>query len=256
VPQSIRLRLAVVYAAVLAFVLLVFSLAVYTAVEQEMSRSVDASIAETARHVQATVLVGGELRTDHLDLLDLDPFASPGIHLQVLGQQGHAIAHSEGLGIRELPVDRAAVAQALAGQAGYYTAPVGGERIRVYNQPLASDGQVLGVMQVGKSYHDYDETLAGLGRMLAGGSVLAILLAGTLGWGVAGGALRPIAGIRARRAPSRYPRASPAVCPSRSAPTRWGNWHWPSTRCWPAWRPPTRPSAASWPTPPTSCARR
>ncbi|MHB1416503.1 MAG: sensor histidine kinase [Chloroflexota bacterium] len=191
--KSIRLRLAFVYTTVLALVLVLVGLALYVAVEEHMARTLDDSIAEVARHVASAINVDGQSDLHSVLLPDLDPFAVPGAHVQVLDGTANAIAHSAGLGIMALPVDATAIDRALAGTPSYYTASVGGERIRVENLPLRADGRVIGVIQVGKSYHDYDLTLTQLGQLMAIGGVFALLLTGLSAWAVAGRALRPVA---------------------------------------------------------------
>ena len=190
---SIRVRLALVYAAVLALVLFLFGGLLYLAVERHLAAQTDQSVAELAHHVTAAIPAGSRLDPESLHLANIDPFAAPGLHIQILDAEGLPLVHSAGLGEKMLPRSEREVRSALLGVATYYTASAEGERIRVYNLPLQHAGVTVGVIQVGKSYHDYDLTLARLGQAELAGGFLAILAAGLAGWAVAGGALRPIA---------------------------------------------------------------
>ncbi len=194
---SIRVRLALVYTAVLSVVLLGFGVALYVAVGQYLARTTDAAVAGIAGHVASALAAGERLDSGSFLFADLDPFAAPGVHVQILDANGTPTAHSAGLGIKALPTSEDEVQRALAGTPTYYTAPVRGERVRVYNLPLQRSGRTVGVVQVGKSYHDYDLALAQLGEATASGAVLALIGAGLIGWAVAGRALRPVAAITA-----------------------------------------------------------
>ncbi len=194
---SIRVRLALVYAAVLSVIVLIFGVLLYVAVQQYLVRQTDESVARLARHVAAALPAGDQLSAESMSMVDIDPFTSPGMHVQILDGTGQPILHSAGLSIRTLPASDADVRLALLGVATFYTADAGGQRIRVYNLPLEHGGKTVGVVQVGKSYLDYDLTLAQLSQATALGGGLAIVLAGLISWAVAGRALRPVADITA-----------------------------------------------------------
>lgn len=194
---SIRLRLALIYTGVFAVVLLVFGVVLHLAVERYMLRAQDEALAALAVHGVAAIGVADQQNPTELALANLDPFSAPGVHVQVLDGSGHPTAHSAGLGIMALPENAGEVSKALAGGETFYTAHVGNERIRVYNVPLVRDGAVVGVLQFGKSYHDLDLTLSRLDQVLALSTLLALVLAGSLGWAVAGRALQPVAEITA-----------------------------------------------------------
>jgi heavy metal sensor kinase len=194
---SIRLRLALVYTAVFAFVLFVFGFVLHLAVERHMARTMDEALAGLAIHGAAAITAGDHYDPADFALANLDPFSAPGVHVQVLDASGQATAHSAGLGIHALPESRADAERALAGESTFYTAHLDGERIRVYNVPLRREGAVVGVLQFGKSFHDLDLTLSQLSQLMFGATLLALLLAGAAGWAVAGRALAPVAEITA-----------------------------------------------------------
>jgi len=194
---SIRVRVALVYAAVLACILLCFGVLLYTAVHHYLAAQIDESVAELAQHFAVALPPKVELNAESVAMAAIDPFASPGMHVQVLNSSGEPILHSAGLGMRALPSSDADLRLALLGVATYYTANAGDERIRIYNLPLQQGGNTVGVVQVGKSYHDFDLTLTQLSQATVAGGVLAIALAALAGWAVAGGALMPIADIAA-----------------------------------------------------------
>ncbi|MHB1134942.1 MAG: sensor histidine kinase, partial [Chloroflexota bacterium] len=195
--MSIRVRLALVYSAVLALVLSLFGGLLYVAMERYLSAQIDQSAAEMAQHLAAAIPTTTEISPASLHFADIDPFASPGLHVQILDTTGLPVVHSAGLGMKMLPSSPVETRAALQGEPTYYTAADGDERIRVYNYPIVRGGHPVGVIQVGKSYHDYDLTVARLNQAGLGVGLVAILAAGMAGWAVAGGALRPIAEITA-----------------------------------------------------------
>lgn len=191
--SSIRARLALVFTTVMGLVLVVFGLALYASVQGYLIREIDSSLAELSHHVASSISTRGY--SSAMAIPDLDPFASPGVHVQVLDGYGVPIAHSAGLGMAELPHDRASVDSALAGMPTYHAAEIGAESIRVYSMPIQNDGHVAAIVQVGKSYHDVELTLSQLGKLLIGGAALALLVAASVSWAVASRALQPVADI-------------------------------------------------------------
>ncbi|MBI4319617.1 MAG: HAMP domain-containing protein [Chloroflexi bacterium] len=195
--MSIRMRLALWYTSVLAVTLIVFGLLLYFLMARHLIDESDASIASRAQHIASTVRVdvAAPPTLQHVELPPIDAFESPGVYVQVVQTDGVVVAHSDNLGGQELPGDQRAFAAAWTGNGVFYTAMVGGERVRAYVQPLVVGGKIIGFVQVGRSYGEAYSVLDRLRLGLLGFGILSILLAGGIAWGIAGGALSPIASI-------------------------------------------------------------
>ena len=108
----------------------------------------------------------------------------------------------------------------------------------------------------GQSLDDRDETLAALVASFAVGGPIAVLLASLLGYALAAAGLRPVEAMRRRAAEVSLERDGERLPlpAARDEIRRLGRDAQRDAR--PAARAPSSASAASWPTPATSCARR
>lgn len=195
--MSIRLRLALWYTAVLAATLVVFAVLLYVLMARHIVDESDANIASRAQHISSTVRVDATAppTLSHVELPPIDAFESPGIYVQVVQTDGVVAARSSNLGDKELPRDERAFADAKTGHGVFYSTDIGGEQVRAYVEPLAIDGRTIGFIQVGRSYNQAYDVLDRLRLGLLGLGMLSLLLAGVTAWGIAGGALKPIANI-------------------------------------------------------------
>ena len=195
--MSIRLRLALVYTAVLGVILVVFSLLLYLVMERQLVEEGDDAVASRAQHIASTIRVDATAPASkqRVELPPINAFESPGIYVQVVQTDGSLIARSDNLGDQTLPADDGAFAAALTGNGVFYTARVGSEQVHIYIQRLLVDERLIGFVQVGRTHGEAYAILERLRLGLVGVGVLALLLAGGVAWAVAGSALRPIASI-------------------------------------------------------------
>lgn len=195
--MSIHLRLALWCSAVLAVTLVVFSLMLYYLMDRHLVDQGDADIASRAHHIASTIRVdlAAPLTLEHVELPPIDAFESPGIYVQVLQLDHTVVARSDNLGGHELPVSLPEFDEARAGRNVFYTAVVGPEQVRIYLQPLIIEGSLIGFVEVGRSFGEAYAILDRLRLSLLGLGTVSLLLAGGIAWGIAGGALRPIADL-------------------------------------------------------------
>ena len=182
--MSIRLRLTLLYSAILALTLILFGVALYNVVYRvTLQAAGDTLKAETANLAAA-----------------LRPFApSPppltltDIFIQIRRLDGDVVAQSPNLP-GTLPLDPSMLPQILAGPPGPSptVVTVGGQQLLLYNTGVTVHGQVAGILQVARPLRSVDQPLAIVRRDLLIGGGLVTLLAFGIGWLLAGAALRPI----------------------------------------------------------------
>ena len=196
---SIRLRLTLWYAAVMAVTLVGASVALYLflafnvlqpARDQLLSSRGNGLAAAVGRRASQAVQAGEPVR------LALPQLASAGgesdTSFVVRGLDGALLDRSLNLADGELPLSEAARAEALGGGASVETADIGDQPTRIYTAPIVANGEPVGLVQVGRSNRDVEQTLASLrGALLVGNSVL-VLVGALVGWFLAGRSLEPV----------------------------------------------------------------
>lgn len=192
--MSIHTRLTLWYTTILAAVVVVFGAALYSLLTYTLLNSIDRQLQGTAQAVAQSArvvlpLVGLETV---LELPDLNVVATPGLYVQVYDLETGETIRSRSLGESALPLDREDLRETLAGRVNWHTLPVGGAELRVYSAPLTADGRVRGVIQVGASLAQLEQTQTQLLSILVIGGLLAVVVAAVLGALLARVALRPI----------------------------------------------------------------
>jgi len=190
-PLSIRLRLTLLYSAILALTLILFGAVLYGVVATVNSNAArDALVADTAGLAAALHRYGGPSAQSpllggmetYLQIHFLDGTVQQSSNLQALHQR--------------LPLDPSMLS---ALQSGASPQPavvtVGGQQLLLDNAALVFHGGVAGVLQVARPLQAIDQPLDVVRRVLLIGGPIATLLAFGLGWLLAGTALRPIARI-------------------------------------------------------------
>ena len=186
---TIRVRLTLWYVAVLALVLLAFSAAIYVT----LRRSLDEDLTDSASNRAALTM----------DLIEFDGVGEPSLELpsyaaspdadeafqRLIAPDGELLFDNSGESGEDVAnVNPDAFARALAGERTVSTDGAS----RVVTLPVMSEGEVAGVLQVGESTDDLEETSAALLTIFAVAIPLALALASLGGWWLAGRALSPI----------------------------------------------------------------
>jgi two-component system OmpR family sensor kinase len=189
----IRTRLTLVSAALMAAVLAAAGAFLYFWLQADLLDAVDAGLRS-----RAETLLGSLDRSDPTlggrgGLVEPDDSFA-----QVLGPDGEIIGSSPGLETRSL-LTRADVA-GLRGSPRFLERVVTTAEEPVPARLLAIPASEGRVLLVGASLDDQREALARLAILLAVGGPLAMILAGGVGWVVAGAALRPVERMRAEAA--------------------------------------------------------
>lgn len=191
--MSLRLRLTLLYSAILAAALLAFSILLYTTVA---NLTLDA--AKNAASTEANSLIAAaQGHRPFLDwnrlILSTQAVAGGPMSLQIRDTTGAVIFHTPDLEASKytLPLSDTVQQQVQGGMSVPTIVNAPGGRLLVYSTLIMIDGQP-GVLQMARSLRDPDQTLATLRAVLAVGGLVMTLLACAAGWLLAGAALRPI----------------------------------------------------------------
>jgi heavy metal sensor kinase len=193
---SLRLRLTLAFATVMAVVLAAVGFFVYVRVGNTLLSSVDTALrggtAETAGHLKRADLA------HDLDFELVDPDSARGETLGQLLDPSGRVVRSSLSGIGPL-VDRSTVAKVLAGKHLLETTGLPGRTSdwRVLAIPVTSQDQPFVLVQA-SSLSSREDTLDRLLVELALGGAIALLLASLAGYAVTAAALRPVESMRRR----------------------------------------------------------
>ncbi len=188
--MSLRLKLTYLYSVVLALTMLVFGALVYFFMERNLNFEADSAVAGIAGDVIRSTKIVGSLR--QVVLPNVDVFATPNTYIQVVDRNGTVAAQSNNLGGQIMPLSEETLRRAANGSDFFETVMSGSQGLRIYNRPLVLEGQIIGVLQVGRILGPTEAALKRLRLLLLFGGGIILILAGTLGWLLAGAALRPI----------------------------------------------------------------
>lgn len=185
--MSIRFRLTLLYGAIVALTLVLFSAALYLTVSQVSESTLQRTLADEA----GRLLEGPDF---HLDRVDSPAahVAAPETYIQTRTREGAFLSQSPNLNGFVLPLSAAGTQAVQSGKS--WTEPVTAEsgRLLVLSLPATPRGQTTGILQVARSLGPQDQSLTTLKQILLAGSLLATLVASLTGWLLAGAALRPI----------------------------------------------------------------
>ncbi|TAJ10238.1 MAG: HAMP domain-containing protein [Nitrospirae bacterium] len=195
---SIRARLSFWYGSALALSLVLFAALLYGVMARDLREQIDRSLEQAAAvAVQALELHGvgptlpfEDLAAEFPELAVLDKF------FQIFSPAGRVTIQSPNVRRHEIPLSRAALEAALAGQATLESARFKGESpIRILSVPIRRGGLLVNIVQVGTSLHPVDHTLRRMLEVFLIAAPFALLVALAGGWFLAGRALRPVEAI-------------------------------------------------------------
>ena len=199
---SIRLRLTLLYTAILAITVIAFSSILYLAQTQTTYAGIKANLARQAAFFPNPGKPEPRPLEPKPETSDAPPFVPqegglpsgtlPGRWTQTRSLDGEITGQTFDLSGATLPLSEKGL-QAVLGDTGWYeTATVQDEPLLIYSQlNIGADG-VIRIVQVAFPIAQSQQSLNALRLVLIVGSSLAILAAFALGWVLAGTALRPI----------------------------------------------------------------
>jgi len=193
---SIYTRLTLWYTLFLGITLLTFGVAFYSLLSHLLLRQVDESLQATATQVSALLEAESDpllvLLSGQFNLPGIDVFSSPGVYIQVLHTDGKVAIKSENLGEQELPVSKEMLRKARRGESYFHTWESRTGRLRLYVTPMLVSNRVVGIMEVGRSLREVEETLHAVVWLMILGGIVALVVAALSGGFIARQALAPI----------------------------------------------------------------
>ena len=195
--MSIRLRLTLLYSAILALTLVAFSVMVYGIQSQSTLNAQKQLLVGRAQRFSEgrQIQLRGEGRPFPPDRNDVPTrtLTAPDTYMvQVRSLDGEVIEHPANLSEVALPFSDAGLQAVRNGEPWVEIASVENERWLVYSAPVVIQGQLTEVVQIARSLADRDQDLNTLRRNLLIGSSVATIAAFGVGWILSGLVLRPI----------------------------------------------------------------
>jgi heavy metal sensor kinase len=186
----IRWRLTLWYAGLFATALAVFGGGLYLGLRARLNEAFDEQL------TTQTELIASSIRIDDgTPVLPVDPATlDDDLFVRLLDRDG-AIALESPDELGDVPLDPAAVAEAMRGDTSTTTVPVDGETLRVQTVPVQDGGGLAGVVQVGLSRDEVDDTLGEVLSLLLLAAPLVLAAAAGGGYLLAGRALEPVATV-------------------------------------------------------------
>lgn len=188
--MSIRLRLTLLYCLILALTLVAFDLALYFKVSNDTMALVD----DALRTEELRIIESSWFKLGQIDY-STKKLAAAEVYVQTLDLDGNILDRTDNLGDYAIPVTPATYTHVSSGGFQIETVTVDSGRLRVYSKQVKDIYGSMGIIQVGRSLAEYDQTLETLRRLLMVGSLIGLLVAFGAGWLLAGATLRPIARI-------------------------------------------------------------
>lgn len=183
----IRARLTLVTVALMAIVIAALGLFLYLRFSTDLMDAVDAGLRSRAQVVSAGLDDSGVRFVDEQTLIESDEAFA-----QVLARDGSVIESSSGLTRPLLDPDTVGSLR----RPTFLATTLDIDHEAVHARLLAAPSPGGPVVVVGTSLEQHDETLAGLAILLWTGGGAALVLAGGVGWVLAGTALRPVEAMR------------------------------------------------------------
>ncbi len=183
--MSLRARLTLLYTSLVGGILLLFGVAVYTAVSITITSQIDDTLVHTAVRVWSNTHVGGGWQVLNWPLLDLPA----DVYVQVWGTDGKLQAFSPNVDLLDAPLDEAALSSSRSLVRDAYPRNI---HLRVLTVPLAVGDRIIGILQLGTRLSLVDAVQRTLLIVLVIGFLLALTIAGVAAWLSTEQALSPL----------------------------------------------------------------
>ncbi len=187
--MSIRLRLTLWYSVLLTAVIALFGVVVWGVLALTLVSQIDQTLNKTAVQVLRVSAVVPINDLSIITLPQLELFEADGLYIEVLTADGVLNVASQNLGNFDRPLDSSSLNQK---SATLRDVSVGGAHLRVLTQPITTNGNLLGYLQVAASLRDVDQAESVLVLVLIAVGTLSVIASAGLISLTAGRALRPL----------------------------------------------------------------
>lgn len=186
--MSIRLRLTLLYSAILVLVLTSFSIVLYLTLANSTREFMEDTLA-----LEMTRLVRNNEFQSPVYIENRDG-ALGGVetYWQACDKEGNVLARTTKLDDYVLPLTAGGLQRLQAGESIYEVAEIAGIPFLIYSRPVLSGDQMTGILQVARSITEQEQALHVLRTTLASGIALSVLAAVGIGWLLSSAALHPI----------------------------------------------------------------
>ncbi len=199
--MSIRARIALLSGFLTFVILLGIGAGVYFFLQRSLNQEIDRRLASVAAGVPSAIGVdkSADGSITYVGLIQsLDPFASPGLYVQVTDVQGVGKARAPDVGsqVTYLTLPDDVLRATLAGRTVVYTAEFRDVPVRVLSTPLVDrQHQMLGTIQTVQPLDSMHKTLRTLRLLFMAGLGFGLLIAAIGAYILSGRSLRPLTGI-------------------------------------------------------------
>ena len=184
--MTLRARLAFLYTFIVGGILLLFGTAVYVTVSVILTNQINYTLGNVAAQVidQARVNQQGDLE---VSLADINLFAD--VYVQVWTRDHQLLAFSDNVRGLNRPLDAVSMG---AVDNVLRDVTVSGVHLQVLTVPIVASNRITGVNQVGTSLTSLDIIQTILLRVLFGGAIISMAVAGLVAWISTQQALSPL----------------------------------------------------------------
>ncbi len=195
----IRWRLTLWFSGILALMLVVFGVGLYSYFRNSLQASIDTKI-RSIGDVLSSSMTESQNPSVFLNferyLENVLGRRPKGKFIQIMDRSGKIGAKMNDIEAEALPVSFATVERALRGEVVYETVEKARPRLRLVTIPIVEKNKTTSIVQVGTSLEDFDETMNRLLIILIIGIPTAISLTVVVGYVMAKKALKPVDKIR------------------------------------------------------------
>ena len=193
--MSIRLRFTIWAAAIMLGIFLALSFGIHYMMERNLQNEMDRRITTVYNTLRTNIDLYYDPQRERFEisLRNPEPFASPGLYIQVLDRDHVVVSKTDNLGDEIVPIPSGVLATNRGGEARYFNGDVAGSSLRVYSAPVyLSNGEFLAYIQVAESTDPMSQTMKQLTTILIAGTLVGTILAAGAAWLIADAAMRPL----------------------------------------------------------------
>ncbi len=192
--MPIRIRLTLWYTILLGATLVIFSTLLYLVLRFSLHNQVNTNLQDRAQQIVGRIKAEAVTVPQAGTVLipEANDFSSAATYIQVIQTDGTVVSASDNFGGARIPIEQASLSENLRGNFTFSTIEIDGISMRIYNTPLIAGSRVVGVLQVGQSIENIENTLRQVLVFLLGGTVGALVLAAMVGAFLSWTALSPI----------------------------------------------------------------